>query len=147
MAAKEFVMVGEDRFEFNPGDLVINKDAIKKHLSDQASQFYNVSFWAGKAKALVESLAADLKILEAELDANIRKTFEEVKEKVTEGKIRAAVLGSEEYRSLTSQLQVAQAAFYTIQALQGAFGQRKDCVIELARHLRAEMDISGPLKV
>lgn len=147
METKEFVMVGKEKFVFDPSQLQINEATIKKHLSDQASQYYNISFWAGKARSLVDRLTADLKILEAELDDVVRENLTANGVKVTEAKVKASILSSESYKTLTLEIQAAQASLNTIQALQGAYLQRKDLVVEMARHLRSEMDISGGLRV
>lgn len=147
MGTKEFVMVGAEKFEFDTKDLFVYEPTIKKHLSDQATQFYNVSKWAGKARALVESLTTDFKILQAELDLQVRTNFKILKEKATEAQVTAAILISDKYRGAAKALQDAQTALNTILALQSSFAHRKDCAIELARHLRAEMDISGAPRV
>lgn len=138
MGTKMFVMVGKDRFEFDPYELVVSQSNIKSELAYQSQIFFNISFWVGKAKSLVDSLSSDLKIRAAELDEEIRSEAIEKGLKATDAKVGSAIIAHSSYREISKALSDAQASLNTLAALQQSYAQRKDCMIELARQLRAE---------
>jgi len=139
--SKQFVMVGTDKFEYDPTALGLDntRESVDDTLCNQAEMFFHVSFWAGKARTLVDRLSAEIKIKEAELDEVIRKMADDAGMKTTEAKVRNQILASDLYKGFSKQLQDATAALNTITALQQAYSQRKDCVLELARLVRADI--------
>jgi hypothetical protein len=126
-------------FDSDPGGL-------NKALVEQSSRFAHWAALECIAKETLEKEKNGLALLEAELFRKIEEILTEKEEKKpTLDRIRSEMIRRPEHKEQKELVQNAQAMLDRIVVGRQALYMRKDCLIEVARNLRAEME--GPLSV
>jgi hypothetical protein len=128
-------------------DLAVDDTKINEVLKTQPSQFI---FWATMAytqKGVVKKMKLELEKYEGQLDASVRRTLVAAGEKATEATIQARIKRDERRVALSLELINEEEKMELLLSVKDAFSQRKDMIMSLGANLRAEMEMSGGLRI
>lgn len=125
---KSTVVWPEYDLRFDPDEirdkLKIDKHALDTEVEQQPELFGEVAEAAALAKSQVDSLAEQLKELEANLDQQARKDAAIADERITENEIRAIIATDERRKELVVRMLGAQNVQRRLDALTVAFRHR-----------------------
>lgn len=122
-------------------ELEIDENNLNQELTEQPSRY---SWWgvlALRARARRDKLEEKTKVVDAQIDADLRKEARENRSKITEKEIASKVLlDTKHTEAMTDYLKAKKEADILQVGAREAFAQRKDCLISLAANLRQELD-------
>lgn len=113
--------------------LKIDKNALDDELLKQSERFYDVSNSLSLAVSLRDKAYEDLKLLEAELDIDVRRQFESEGRKSTEGLIRAEILSDTSRQSAVQHHLDTKTKVDQFTVLKESFQQRSYMLRELVQ--------------
>lgn len=143
--SKQTFQIGSTKVEIDISDLQLSDDRkeISEALCIQARKYAEVARYHAMARALVEELSDNIRILEADLDSDVRESITKSGGKVTEDKVKAGIRVHPKLIAVQKELQSASLTEKLLGTIVQAYTQRKDCVLELARNYRAELTSSS----
>lgn len=122
-------------------DLKIDVANLNEELMKQPALFSRWGVLAVEARAERDKLEENLKVVDAQLDAEFRQEAVEAGEKITEKKLFSKILlDCRHAEAMESCLDARSTADVIQVGAREAFSQRKDCLISLAANLREEHD-------
>jgi len=115
---------------------------LNEALVDHANRFAHWAAMECVAKENLEEAKNGMKLLEADLFRRIEKTLTEEQDgkKPTLDRIRSEMVKRDDYQEGSDTVARAQVMLDRIVVGRQAMMHRKDCLIEVARNMRAEMD-------
>jgi len=112
--------------------LEIDPNALDKEWTDQPRTYGFYAIALADANAQAEEMKANLELLAAEYDSQIRENPEEYGlEKITENAIRNVILTQEEYDTLATELRTIQHRAGVLKAVVFALDHRKKALEKL----------------
>jgi len=131
--------IGDELYNRDIGeDLSVSRTTLDEDCINQAPLYAWYAILAENARDERDRAKDNIGVVEAELDADIRREMDEKKEKITEGKVTQAIKRHDKCReAVESHLQSCH-TFGILIAVQNAFGHRKEMLVTLAANMRRE---------
>lgn len=112
--------------------LRIDKNNLDDALIEQSDIFYRVSEDFVEASSQTDQAKENLAVVDAELDASIRRQMEADDEKITEGKVRAAIQSDGEHEEAYDSWIAAKRKADLLNAMKDSFRMRSTMLKQLA---------------
>lgn len=135
------IILDEKEYELDyNSELQCAEETINENLKEQPSLFawYAVLQEMAEEALATEKLAFDM--IEASLDARLRKQAMKRKEKLTEKELLSQIKTHDDYVEARTAVINAKKNAGTLKAIKDAFGHRKEMVLALASNMRAQAD-------
>lgn len=143
----EFNKISESEFSKTINDFIkIDPSQIQNNLLEHAANFAWFAVLHSKAQSKRERLKFELKVLEAELDKNIRAQAYELGKKITEKEIEMKIMSNPSYKEKMSDFLTAREEEDLLDAIVQAFIQRKDMLVSFVSLQKEELKAGISLK-
>ena len=118
--------------------LLIDKDDLDTEFVQHPSLYFRISEASVLASSRRDEAAEKLKLVDAELDGDVRDDLEKAGQKVTEAQVKASILMHKRHQEAAQQLSDLTFEASRLQALKESFAQRGYALRELASLFASE---------
>lgn len=135
------IIIDEKEYELDyTSELKCAEETINENLKEQPSLFAWYAVLQEMAEEALSHSKLALEMVEASLDASIRKKALKKKEKLTEKQILSSIQLHDDYIKARTAVIEAKKNAGTLKAIKDAFNHRKEMVLALASNMRAQGD-------